>query len=92
MVEGETATEAEAPVPDRGTTCELPAALSEMLREADLLPLAAGVKVTLIAQLAPAATELPQLLDWAKSEAFVPRTLMLETFKATLPELLSVTI
>jgi hypothetical protein len=33
-----------------------------MLTEAVRLPLAVGVKVTLIVQLAPAATELPQAL------------------------------
>jgi hypothetical protein len=61
MLEGETASEAEAPVPDSGTVCGLPAELSAMLMDADRLPLAAGVKVTLIAQLEFAATEAPQL-------------------------------
>jgi hypothetical protein len=43
-----------------------------MLSEADRLPLAVGVKVTLIVQTRPNATELPQVLVWAKSPAFVP--------------------
>ena len=50
------------PVPERATDWGLPAALSVMLTEAVRLPLAVGVKVTLIVQLAPAATELPQVL------------------------------
>jgi hypothetical protein len=60
-----------------------------MVTEADRLPLAEGVKVTLIVQLAPAATELPQLLVWAKSLALAPETAMLLTLKAALPELVS---
>ena len=51
-----------APFPERLTVCGLPRALSVMLTEAVRLPLAEGVKVTLIVQLAPAATELPQVL------------------------------
>jgi hypothetical protein len=50
------------PVPERLTVCGLPLTLSEMLRVAVAAPLAEGVKVTLITQLAPAATELPQVL------------------------------
>ena len=50
------------PVPDRPTVWGLPLALSAMLTEAARLPLAEGVKVTLIVQFPPAATELPQLL------------------------------
>ena len=58
---GETPATGAMPVPDRGTVCGLPLPLSLMLSEADRLPLAAGVKVTLIEQLPPAATELPQV-------------------------------
>ena len=50
------------PVPERLTVCGLPLALSVMLTAAVRLPLAAGVNVTLIVQLAPAGTELPQVL------------------------------
>ena len=78
------------PVPDRFTDWGLLAAPSVMVTEAARLPLAEGVKVTLIAQLAPAATELPQLLVWAKSLALAPETAMLLTLKAALPELVSV--
>jgi hypothetical protein len=59
--------------------------------EAVRAPLADGAKVTLMVQLAPEATELPQVLDWAKSPAFVPVTDTLEIVKAALPELLTVT-
>ncbi len=51
-----------APVPERLTVWGLPLALSAMLSVAVPEPLAEGLKVTLIVQLAPAATELPQLL------------------------------
>ena len=79
------------PVPERLTDWGLPVALSLMASEAARLPGAEGVKVTLIVQLAPAATEMPQLLVWAKSLALVPKTAMLVTLKAELPELLRVT-
>jgi hypothetical protein len=63
-----------------------------MVSEAAQLPLAAGVKVTLIAQLLPAATELPQLLVWAKSPALAPESAMLVMPKAALPVSFSVMI
>jgi len=59
---GERLTVVEVPVPERLRDCGLPVALSVILTEADLLPVAVGSKVTLIAQLPPAATELPQVL------------------------------
>ena len=49
------------PVPDRLTVCGLPAALSVILTVAVRLPLAVGVKVTLIAHFAPTATGLPHV-------------------------------
>ena len=78
------------PVPDRLTDWGLLAAPSVMVTEAARLPLAEGVKVTLIVQLAPATTELPQLLVWAKSLALAPEIAMLLTLKAALPELVKV--
>ena len=81
----------EMPVPERLTDWGLPVALSVMARAAVRLPLAAGLKVTLMVQLAPAARLDPQLLVWAKSLALVPKTAMLEIFKAEVPELLRVT-
>jgi len=59
---GERLTREAVPVPERLTVCGLPLELSVMLTEAVRLPLAEGVKVTLIVQLALAATELPQVL------------------------------
>ena len=82
----------DAPVPERLTDWGLPVALSVMARAAVRLPLAAGLKVTLMVQLEPAARLDPQLLDWAKSLALTPRTAMLEILKAELPELVSVTV
>ena len=58
---GERLTVAEVPVPPRLRGWGLPPALSVKLTEADRLPLAVGSNVTLIEQLAPAATEVPQV-------------------------------
>ena len=66
--------------------------MSVMVREAERLRLAEGVKVTLMVQEAPAATELPQLLVWAKSPALVPESAMLVIVKVTLPELARVIV
>ena len=55
-------------------------------------PLVAGVKVTLIVQLAPAATLGPQLFVSAKSAGFVPVIEMPVMLKAALPVLLNVTV
>ena len=81
-----------APVPERLTVCGLPLALSVMLTEAVRLPLAEGLNVTLIVQLALAATELPQVLVWAKSLALVPASARLVMLKAALPVLLRVRV
>jgi hypothetical protein len=48
------------PVPERATVCGLPAALSVIVTIADRAPVAVGVKVTAIVQVAPAATLVPQ--------------------------------
>ena len=66
--------------------------MSVMLTEAVRLPLADGVNVTLIVQLPPAATELPQSLVSEKSLAFVPVTVTLVMLKAPLPVLLRVMV
>ena len=79
-------------VPERATICGLPLALSVMLTEAERLPLAVGVKVTLIVQLLLAATELPQVLVWAKSLALAPVIARLVMLKAAVPVLLRVTV
>jgi len=64
-------------VPVRLTVWGLPLALSLTLKVAVRLPGAVGAKVTLIAQLPFAATELPQLLDCPKSPELAPVTWML---------------
>jgi len=81
----------EMPVPERLTDWGLPAALSVMARAAERLPAAEGVKVTLMVQLAPAASAMPQLLVWAKSAALVPKTATLLMFKGALPVLVRLT-
>jgi hypothetical protein len=91
MLEGETPATVEVPIPVRLTVWGLPVALSVTTMVAARLPLAAGEKVTLMVQLAPAATLDPQLLIWAKSPALLPETAMLVMLKATLPELVRVT-
>jgi hypothetical protein len=60
---GDRLTVAEVPVPQRLRDWGLPLALSVKLTEADRLPLAVGSNVTLTVQLAPAATEVPQVFD-----------------------------
>ena len=52
------------------------------------LPVAVGVNVTLIVQLAPAATEVPQVLVWA----YCALAAMLVTLSAAVPEFVSVTV
>jgi hypothetical protein len=54
------------PVPLKATDCGLPAALSEIVTTPLAMPLACGVKETLIEQLAPPASETGQLLVSAK--------------------------
>jgi hypothetical protein len=88
-LEGETLIPAAAPVPERLTVWAL--TLLAIETAAVRFPLAEGVKVTLMVQLAPAATLDPQLLVWAKSPAFVPVIVTLEIVRAELPELLMVT-
>ena len=88
---GERLTVAAVPLPLKGTVCGLPAALSLMLSKAFRLPVAVGVKVTLMVQLPPAATEVPQLLLCAKSPALLPVSEMPLIVNAALPVLLSVT-
>jgi hypothetical protein len=55
------------------------------------LPIAAGVNVTLIVQVAAAATETPQLFVWLKSPVLPPVTAMLVTASAAFPVFVSVT-
>jgi hypothetical protein len=58
-------------VPVSGAVCGDPAALSEIVTEAVLVPTMLGVNVTLIVQVLDGAT-LEQLLLWKKSPGLVP--------------------
>src|SRR5215469_1771414 len=81
---------ADTPVPVNPTVCGLPFALSLIVRVPVRVPVAEGVNVMLIAQEAPAATDVPQLFVCAKSPAFVPVMAMLVMFSAAFPVLLNV--
>jgi hypothetical protein len=59
-----------------------------MLRVPVLVPAATGLKVTEMVQLAPAATELPQVLVWEKS----PLAVTLEMVSEALPVSVRVTL
>ena len=71
-------------MPDRLAVCGLLVASSVTVNVALRVPRAAGVKATLIVQLAPAATEVPQLLVWAKSPLLAPVKAMLINVSAVL--------
>ena len=66
-------------------------ALSVTVKVPLRVPVAVGEKVTLMMQLAPAATLAPQLLVCAKSPLLVPAKAMLVIPSAVLWELVSVT-
>jgi hypothetical protein len=80
------------PVPVRLTDCGLSAALSATFRAADRFPVAVGLKVTLSVHFAPAATLLPHVLLWEKSEPFVPVIVIPVIVSTAVPMLVSVTI
>src|SRR5437868_4651428 len=83
------------PLPLRATVWGLPLALSVMLTLALRVPIAVGVKVTLMVQEAPAARVLEllgQVLVWAKSPLLVPLRPILLMVRAALPLLVSVTV
>ncbi len=89
---GELSVTVRVPVPLRPTVCGLPAALSMMLSVAFRVPVAVGVKVTLIEQLAPAASDVPQVLLWAKSPGFAPVVEMPLMLSAAFPVFVSVAV
>ena len=76
------------PVPVRLTVCGLVAALSLTVSVPVRVPPAFGVKVTLIEQVDPAASILPQLLLWPKS----PLVVMPEISRGAVPGLLRETV
>lgn len=78
-------------MPLSGTLCDPPPALSVTVTAALRLPVAVGVNVTVIVQLFFAPTDDPQLLVWAKSDAFVPVTAS-EVMVIALPPLTSVMV
>src|SRR2546428_544881 len=83
------------PVPASDTDCGLPGASSVMVTVAVRAPMAAGVKLMLIVQLAPGATEpapVGQVLPAAKakSAACAPVMVMLVRFSGVPPLLVSV--
>ena len=80
------------PVPVMLTVCSPPLALSVIVTVAERVPAAAGLKATLIAQLAPAATLELQLLLWTKSPALVPDSPMPVMLNDAAPELVRVII
>src|SRR5690242_11434717 len=75
------------PVPERVIVCGLLAALSEMVIAPVCSPAVVGVNVTLIVQLAPAATEMPQLFVCANC----PLETILVMLSDAVPVFLSVT-
>jgi len=77
------------PLPDRPASCGLPALSSLIERLACLMPVVAGLNVTLIVQNFPAATLVPQ--SWVSVKSTVsPVIAMLVMLKAALPVLVSV--
>jgi len=72
-------------VPLTTADCGEPVALSATEIAALRPPAEAGVKLTVIVQLAPAASELPQLFDCLKLLAFAPVTEMLVIVSAAVP-------
>src|SRR2546423_1215804 len=83
---------AAAPVPVSVTPCGLGEALSVMVSVPARDPVTEGVKVTLMAQLVPAPTLVPQLFVWAKSPlAGSLQMLTLEMLRAAVPLFVRVT-
>ena len=76
------------PLPVRLTICGLPVALSVTVIVPGWLPVAVGVNVTLRVQLAPAATELPQVLVCV----YGALAAMLVMFNNAVPVFVSVTV
>ncbi len=83
------------PVPVNDTVCVLGVAESVTVSVAVLVPVALGVNVTLMVQLAPTAKDrgsVPQVFVCAKFDAFEPLSAMLFTVSEAVPELVRVTL
>jgi hypothetical protein len=78
------------PIPINFACCGLPPPLSNTETSPVRLPLARGLNVTFMEQLAPEATLLPHVLVSAKSPASVPVIPMPVIFTAELPLFVSV--
>jgi hypothetical protein len=79
-------------VPLRATVCVAAPSPPPTLRLAVFDPAAAGVKMILIVQAAPAATEVPQVLVSPNNAALVPVNPMLVMGSVNAPLLVRVTI
>jgi hypothetical protein len=88
---GDRVTAGAVPVPVKATVWGLPVALSVMETVPDLAPVAEGVKVTLIEQMAPAAKLEPQVFVCAKSVLLVPVIAMPNMLSVPVPLLVIVT-
>jgi len=73
------------PVPDNDTCCGEPLAESVIARLADFAPMETGAKKIEMLQAAPAASEVPQLFDCAKSSACPPVTAIEANVTAAVP-------
>jgi exosome complex RNA-binding protein Rrp42 (RNase PH superfamily) len=81
-----------APVPDSDTVWGEPAALSVTDNEAVSFPGVEGLNATVIAQFAPTASVVPQVVDFVNELAFVPVIAgALDSVTATFPVFLTVT-
>ena len=85
---------AATPVPVKLTVCGLPLALSVKLSEALRLPVADGVNVTLTVQVLLGVTVAPVQVSAlvAKSLAFVPLIVTVETVRLAVPVLVTVSV
>jgi hypothetical protein len=81
----------ETPFPLNATVCGLPGALSVIVRAADRAPAAVGLKVTLIVQVAPAATDVPQVLTAVKSVLLAPAITLADKLRTADPLLVILT-
>jgi hypothetical protein len=81
-----------APLPLRGAVWGEPVALSETEINAERAPTACGVNVTVIVQLAPAATLVPHVFVWPKSPALLPVTVIPPIERGPEPPLVSVIV
>ena len=79
-----------APVPERVIDCGLPVALSAMLIEPVCVPVAVGVKVTLIEQV-PAAARVAGLIGQVLVWPYWALAVMLVMVRAAVPQLVRVT-